>query len=365
MKTSPIPSRCAAALLLASGFLASCDSTQNQMRANAYHANDYDPFAKGDSTQTSVQNGVSDRSNRWYQSSNTDNAPKGDTTATGASGGRASSSNDMTPRGDTTATTDPNRNPSNRSNDANSSYNGKAYDRNGARANDSNRSDMNDRDSRWNNNSKNNQAALAADSADARILSFLHEKNQEEIAVGKLAQEKGQSDAVRKYGATLVRDHTDNDSRVMTISQTQNIPLNTQDADWAKKNKDGRNMDRADERKSDRNDPDWAKKSDNMQSNSDNKQNSSDTTRTYATNNPKSDPCAELRKLSGSDFDNAVAMKMHDGHAKVIERVQNAQSNVTNPQVKKLLDDTLPVLRKHEELAANLHTDSSNDDMSK
>jgi putative membrane protein len=65
-------------------------------------------------------------------------------------------------------------------------------------------------------------AALAQDkSADKASVKFIKsaiEANYAEIDAGKLAQEKGNSDAVKQYGAMLVRDHTENNDKAKQVA---------------------------------------------------------------------------------------------------------------------------------------------------
>src|SRR5262249_1716407 len=64
---------------------------------------------------------------------------------------------------------------------------------------------------------------------ETRILSILHNKNLEEIQMGRLAQERGASQEVKEFGKTLVRDHTDADSKVVTTSREVGVTLMSSD----------------------------------------------------------------------------------------------------------------------------------------
>lgn len=55
---------------------------------------------------------------------------------------------------------------------------------------------------------QNPAQAKKADSASQSFIKSAIEGNYAEINVGKLAQEKGKSDAVKQFGQTLVTDHT-------------------------------------------------------------------------------------------------------------------------------------------------------------
>jgi len=62
--------------------------------------------------------------------------------------------------------------------------------------------------------------------ADERaLLERLHHINQEEIQVGKLAQQNAQSADVKTYGGMLVRDHTSADQQVMAYAQQKGLKL--------------------------------------------------------------------------------------------------------------------------------------------
>jgi putative membrane protein len=58
-----------------------------------------------------------------------------------------------------------------------------------------------------NSPAKNSPAVKTADKASQKFIKAAIEGDIAEIDVGKLAQEKGQSDAVKQYGGMLVKDH--------------------------------------------------------------------------------------------------------------------------------------------------------------
>lgn len=133
--------------------------------------------------------------------------------------------------------------------------------------------------------------------ADEGILSFLHAKNREEIEMGRMAAQHGQSQEVRDYGQRLVSDHTSNDSDLQRLAQSMNVTL--------------REPGRAD--------------MDNSMSN-----------------------------MSGERFDRSFADKMASDHREVIRRVEDARSATSNDKVRAYLDNTLQALRNHEKMASQL-----------
>jgi len=60
--------------------------------------------------------------------------------------------------------------------------------------------------------------AQSADKASQKFIKAAIEGNLAEIDVGKLAQEKGQSDAVKSYGQMLVNDHTVSNEKAMQVA---------------------------------------------------------------------------------------------------------------------------------------------------
>jgi len=59
------------------------------------------------------------------------------------------------------------------------------------------------------------------------FLERLHHINQTEIALGKVAQQNGQSQDVKSYGDMLIKDHTAMDQKLMTYAQTKGHKLAT------------------------------------------------------------------------------------------------------------------------------------------
>jgi len=136
--------------------------------------------------------------------------------------------------------------------------------------------------------------ALAADApATADVLGKLHESNQKEIAMGKMAEKNGKSKEVTSFGKMLVKDHSAADKKVLTLAKQEKIEL------------------------------------------------------------PK--PAAAKEDLPmGADFDAAFAKSMVDDHKKDIDEVTKARDNTTDEKLKKLLGDMLPTLQKHEDTAQKI-----------
>jgi putative membrane protein len=69
-------------------------------------------------------------------------------------------------------------------------------------------------------------AALAADTPSTiEVLGKLHDADQGEITMGKLAEKDGESKEVRDFGKMLVKDHTDADKKVAVLANEEKIEL--------------------------------------------------------------------------------------------------------------------------------------------
>lgn len=62
-------------------------------------------------------------------------------------------------------------------------------------------------------------SALAASKADQTFLQDAIQGNLAEVQMGQLAQQKGQSDAVKSYGEMLVTDHSANNEKATRLAQ--------------------------------------------------------------------------------------------------------------------------------------------------
>jgi putative membrane protein len=119
-----------------------------------------------------------------------------------------------------------------------------------------------------------------------------------EIDVGKLAQEKGQSDAVKQFGAMLVKDHTAHKAKAEEVASQLGVTPPTGSGFGEKA--------------------------------------------TYA----------KLKLLSGASFDKSFAKAMVSDHQSDIKDYKKEASK--RDAAGQLAKDTLPVLRKHLEAAEQL-----------
>ena len=64
----------------------------------------------------------------------------------------------------------------------------------------------------------------------------------------------------------------------------------------------------------------------------------------------------KMSKMSGAAFDTAYAKEMVAAHEKTIASFETAKGKVGNEDLKKFIDDTLPVIKEHLEMAKKMQT---------
>jgi putative membrane protein len=143
----------------------------------------------------------------------------------------------------------------------------------------------------------------------AHTLWKLHQANQMEIKMGDQAKSNARSPAVKKYGELMVTDHTAADAKVTAWAKKLNVDL-----DQPAPASDKAEMDEG-------------------QSQMD-----------------------ALRSTQGADFDAKFIKTMVDDHKKVIALVTSARAEAAQKDIRPLLDELLPKLRHHLQLALQLQS---------
>ena len=145
--------------------------------------------------------------------------------------------------------------------------------------------------------------------ADLQVMAEMHHVNQDEIAMGKLAQTKSTTQAVKTYGKMLVTDHTSADKDLMALAKKhgQTIPMfkPTNEADQ-KDAKDDKDM------------------------------------------------AAKVKAEKGADFDKDFLSMMVMGHEKVLAKLDTAMGMVTSDELKEAITNVKPTVQKHADQARDL-----------
>lgn len=148
---------------------------------------------------------------------------------------------------------------------------------------------------------------LTSDSAlplDARVLNDMHRINHVEMMAGQLGMEKGRTEATRRYGEHLWRDHRAHDEMVISTSRKAGIEL-------------------------------YEPRPTELERQA----------------------LARIERVSGAEFDRAFAEEMCIAHEQAVMELERAQPGVANDDVRTLVNQTIPTLRSHERIAVDLSVD--------
>ncbi len=147
--------------------------------------------------------------------------------------------------------------------------------------------------------------SASVSSADRKFMMKAAQGGIAEVELGRLAAQKSQDPQIRAFGNRMVQDHSQANDKLMQVAQTLNVELpTTADA------KDQKTI-------------------------------------------------AKLQNLSGSAFDKVYAPDMVKDHKKDIAEFEHEANNVKNPALKAWVQESLPVLKEHLQLAQALPARSS------
>jgi len=126
---------------------------------------------------------------------------------------------------------------------------------------------------------------------------------QMEVRMGELGQQKGQSQDVKNLGQTLVRDHTQANQQLQQIAQSLNVSTTEHEGELAEKHKKHQQH------------------------------------------------LADLQSKSGAEFDKEFVRMAIKGHKKNIAAFEECQSELKDSQLTSFIQQTLPTLRQHLQMA--------------
>lgn len=144
------------------------------------------------------------------------------------------------------------------------------------------------------------------------LVGTLHRVNQIELEAGTMAERRGGTQAMRDYGATLQRDSAAAAERLRRYAGRHHIPLDAA--------------------------PPFGIASELARARGE---------------------LENLENLGGASFDREFAEMMVRDHPKALLILDRARSDITDPDLKAILDEVEPNLREHEQIAANLLMESS------
>lgn len=142
--------------------------------------------------------------------------------------------------------------------------------------------------------------------ADEKTVEFVKEAasgGMMEVQLGKIAQDKGSSQAVKDFGALMVKDHSKANEELKALAKKNNITIPEKLMDKHKKHVD------------------------------------------------------ELSKLSGSEFDEEYIDMMQSDHKEDISKFEDASEDLTNADIKSFAKKTLPALKQHKQKVDQISKD--------
>jgi putative membrane protein len=122
-----------------------------------------------------------------------------------------------------------------------------------------------------------------------------------EVELGRLAQQKASSDAVKQFGQKMVDDHTKANDQLKEVASKENIPV-----------------------------PD-------------------------ALDSKHESRISKLAKLSGPDFDKAYIKDQVKDHQQDVSEFKTEADNGSDPNIKQFASNTLPTLEQHLNMAKELN----------
>lgn len=128
---------------------------------------------------------------------------------------------------------------------------------------------------------------------DSQYLVDAAEVDLKEIELGKLAQTKSSNADVKAFAQMMIDQHTKASAETKALAGTKNISL------------------------------------------------------PLALTEKGQEAYKELNDKSGTDFDKAYADKMVDGHKKMIEKMEDAQKDAKDPEIKQWAANMIPTLQAH------------------
>jgi len=137
------------------------------------------------------------------------------------------------------------------------------------------------------------QPERVSKSSTAAILARIHQSDLKEIALAKAAEDKASTDEVRSFADRLVKDYTTTDSRVVAIARKKNIHLS--DSSYHRG--------------------------------------------------------AQANSAARTGFDRQFLRQTSVDHDKQIKALQQEREDVSDDDVETLIDQTLPILEQHQQLA--------------
>lgn len=153
---------------------------------------------------------------------------------------------------------------------------------------------------------------MAVSSSDMKFMQMAAMGGMTEVEAGRLASQKGSSDAVKQFGERLVQDHTKANEELMALAASKGITLS--------KGMDAKHQ---------------------------------------AMDAKHQAMMAKMSSLSGAEFDRAFIKQMQKDHKKDISMFQKQADKGTDAELKAFAAKTLPTLREHAQMVEQMQMSMS------
>jgi len=135
----------------------------------------------------------------------------------------------------------------------------------------------------------------------SKLVTDIHSIDQMEVTMGQLAQQKGSTARVRRYGSLLARDHRLADQQLISLARDQHLGVAATGMSLADRAK-----------------------------------------------------MTRLQGLSGRAFDRQFMADMKAGHDQAIAMLKASRGQLVNPSVRDFVGKLIPILNQHRDLAQHL-----------
>lgn len=181
------------------------------------------------------------------------------------------------------------------------------------------------------------------------VLNKLYQSSVKEAAFGQLAADKGSSSRVRDFGERLVEDHKAAASRVKEVARAQNVEIHelSVDDDFEVGEHDEADELETTESQGERR----ALEQDIASAPMDQKQQAKMAKEEFRTHYQR------LHTLEDEEFDEAFLSMMEKEHDMLLNKLEKAEGQVDNEQVKQLIAETRPILTEHQQMAQRIQSE--------
>jgi putative membrane protein len=173
---------------------------------------------------------------------------------------------------------------------------------------------------------------------DPMILLHIHQTNQNEIEMARLAKTNSSSQEVKDFAHQMIKDHKSADAQVQTYAKNHKIDLDAVHRRLVETRDDRLELERR-ARTVGSATGEWAFTWEN----------------TLRSNKSKHKAAlGNLRKLNGAEFDREFTRAMVEDHQAAIDQLLSARSDASDSEVRNLIDELLPTFRQHLSMAQKL-----------